>query len=57
MRTMDTKRLLNTLPVIQTQFDALLNFNVRALCILFKHTGQGHCLAVMGEGIVLNSSI
>lgn len=31
MRTMDTKDLLNTLPVIQTQFDALLKFDVRAL--------------------------
>lgn len=28
MRTMNTKDLLNTLPVIQIQFDALLNFNV-----------------------------
>ncbi|XP_036031055.1 phosphatidylinositol-binding clathrin assembly protein-like isoform X2 [Onychomys torridus] len=27
MRTMNTNELLNTLPVIQTQFDALLNFN------------------------------
>ncbi|XP_042523457.1 phosphatidylinositol-binding clathrin assembly protein-like [Dipodomys spectabilis] len=27
MRTMNTKKLLNILPVIQTQFDALLNFN------------------------------
>ncbi|XP_064133898.1 phosphatidylinositol-binding clathrin assembly protein-like [Loxodonta africana] len=27
MRTMNTKELLNTLPVIQIQFDALLNFN------------------------------
>nr|KAF6435885.1 hypothetical protein HJG63_012598 [Rousettus aegyptiacus] len=27
MRTMDTKDLLNTLPVIQTQFDALLKFD------------------------------
>ena len=31
MRTMDTEQLLNTLPVIQIQFDALLNFNVRGL--------------------------
>nr|KAF6492459.1 hypothetical protein HJG59_009661 [Molossus molossus] len=30
MRTMNTKDLLNTLPVIQTQFDALLNFNASA---------------------------
>ncbi|KAK2494937.1 hypothetical protein MC885_013875 [Smutsia gigantea] len=27
MRTMNTRDLLNTLPVIQTQFDALLGFN------------------------------
>lgn len=31
MRSMNTNELLNTLPVIQTQFDALLNFNVRVL--------------------------
>lgn len=31
MRTMDTNDLLNILPVIQTQFDALLKFDVRAL--------------------------
>ncbi|DAA13240.1 TPA: phosphatidylinositol-binding clathrin assembly protein-like [Bos taurus] len=30
MRTMNTKELLNTLPVIQIQFDALLNFNANA---------------------------
>ncbi|XDB66624.1 hypothetical protein ABFV05_020240 [Capra hircus] len=30
MRTMNTKKLLNTLPVIQIQFDALLNFNANA---------------------------
>ncbi|OWK04347.1 hypothetical protein Celaphus_00016182, partial [Cervus elaphus hippelaphus] len=30
MRTMNTKQLLNTLPVIQIQFDALLNFNANA---------------------------
>ncbi|XP_054574359.1 phosphatidylinositol-binding clathrin assembly protein-like isoform X4 [Eptesicus fuscus] len=30
MRNMNTKDLLNTLPVIQTQFDALLSFNANA---------------------------
>nr|KAF6359994.1 hypothetical protein mMyoMyo1_010956 [Myotis myotis] len=30
MRNMNTKDLLNTLPVIQTQFDALLGFNANA---------------------------
>ncbi|XP_008586166.1 PREDICTED: phosphatidylinositol-binding clathrin assembly protein-like [Galeopterus variegatus] len=27
IRTMNTEKLLNTLPVLQTQLDALLNFN------------------------------
>lgn len=49
MRTMNTKELLNTLPVIQTQFDALLNFNVRALEILLKNTGKWLCLTVGGR--------
>ncbi|XP_077002124.1 uncharacterized protein LOC143671064 [Tamandua tetradactyla] len=61
MRTLSTKELLNTLPVIQTQFDALLNFNANpdeltngiihaAFMLLFKD-----CLrlfAAYNEGIL-----
>ncbi|XP_004779397.2 phosphatidylinositol-binding clathrin assembly protein-like isoform X1 [Mustela putorius furo] len=61
MRTMDTKRLLNTLPVIQTQFDALLNFNANpdeltngiihaAFMLLFKDSLR--LFAAYNEGIL-----
>ncbi|XP_064430856.1 phosphatidylinositol-binding clathrin assembly protein-like isoform X2 [Mirounga angustirostris] len=61
MRTMDTKQLLNTLPVIQTQFDALLNFNANpdeltngiihaAFTLLFKDSLR--LFAAYNEGIL-----
>ncbi|XP_035581466.1 uncharacterized protein LOC113930548 isoform X3 [Zalophus californianus] len=61
MRTMDTKQLLNTLPVIQTQFDALLNFNANpdeltngivhaAFMLLFKDSLR--LFAAYNEGIL-----
>uniref|UniRef100_A0A8D1NW66 ENTH domain-containing protein n=1 Tax=Sus scrofa TaxID=9823 RepID=A0A8D1NW66_PIG len=61
MRTMNTKELLNTLPVIQTQFDALLNFNANpdeltngiihaAFLLLFKDSLR--LFAAYNEGIL-----
>nr|XP_012613332.1 prefoldin subunit 3 isoform X3 [Microcebus murinus] len=61
MRTMKTKELLNTLPVIQTQFDALLNFNANpdeltngiihaAFMLLFKDALR--LFAAYNEGIL-----
>ncbi|XP_037676893.1 phosphatidylinositol-binding clathrin assembly protein-like [Choloepus didactylus] len=61
MRTLNTKELLNTLPVIQTQFDALLNFNANpdeltngiihaAFVLLFKDSLR--LFAVYNEGIL-----
>ncbi|XP_049500498.1 phosphatidylinositol-binding clathrin assembly protein-like isoform X1 [Panthera uncia] len=61
MRTMDTKQLLNTLPVIQIQFDALLNFNANpdqltngiihaAFMLLFKDSLR--LFAAYNEGIL-----
>uniref|UniRef100_A0A8D2HDF3 ENTH domain-containing protein n=1 Tax=Urocitellus parryii TaxID=9999 RepID=A0A8D2HDF3_UROPR len=61
MRAMNTKDLLNTLPVIQTQLDALLNFNVRpdeltngiihaAFMLLFKDSLR--LFAAYNEGIL-----
>nr|XP_045360354.1 phosphatidylinositol-binding clathrin assembly protein-like [Camelus bactrianus] len=61
MRTMNTKELLNTLPVIQTQFDALLNFNANpdeltngiihaAFMLLFKDSLR--LFAAYNEGIL-----
>ncbi|XP_020745204.1 prefoldin subunit 3 isoform X1 [Odocoileus virginianus] len=61
MRTMNTKELLNTLPVIQVQFDALLNFNANAddltngiihaaFMLLFKDSLR--LFAVYNEGIL-----
>lgn len=54
MRTLDTKQLLNTLLVIQIQFDALLNFNVRALWILSTQPVNDVVEQQVGEGIVWN---
>lgn len=35
MRTMNTEKLLKTIPIIQNQMDALLDFNVSAgFCLL-----------------------
>ncbi|XP_061034249.1 phosphatidylinositol-binding clathrin assembly protein-like [Eubalaena glacialis] len=61
MRTMNTKELLNTLPVIQTQFDALLYFNAdpdeitngiihAAFMLLFKDSLR--LFAAYNEGIL-----
>uniref|UniRef100_G1TWJ3 ENTH domain-containing protein n=1 Tax=Oryctolagus cuniculus TaxID=9986 RepID=G1TWJ3_RABIT len=61
MRTMNTKELLNILPVIQTQFDALLNFNANpdeltngiiyaAFMLLFKDSLR--LFAAYNEGIL-----
>nr|XP_036271690.1 phosphatidylinositol-binding clathrin assembly protein-like [Pipistrellus kuhlii] len=61
MRNMNTKDLLNTLPVIQTQFDALLGFNANAneltnciiraaFMLLFKDSLR--LFAVYNEGIL-----
>ncbi|XP_014635059.1 PREDICTED: phosphatidylinositol-binding clathrin assembly protein-like [Ceratotherium simum simum] len=61
MRTMNTKELLNTLPVIQIQFDALLNFNANsdeltngiihaAFMLLFKDSLR--LFAAYNEGIL-----
>nr|XP_040143389.1 phosphatidylinositol-binding clathrin assembly protein-like isoform X1 [Ictidomys tridecemlineatus] len=61
MRTMNTKDLLNTLPVIQTQLDALLNFNAKpdeltngiihaAFMLLFKDSLR--LFAAYNEGIL-----
>lgn len=33
MRTMNTEKLLKTIPIIQNQMDALLDFNVSAVCL------------------------
>jgi hypothetical protein len=45
MRTMNTNKLLNTLPVIQIQLDALLNFSVRSL----KNINKWYNLTVSGR--------
>ncbi|XP_058146968.1 phosphatidylinositol-binding clathrin assembly protein-like [Dasypus novemcinctus] len=61
MRTLNTKDLLNTLPVIQIQFDALLNFNANpeeltngiihaAFMLLFKDSLR--LFAAYNEGIL-----
>ncbi|XP_045328059.1 phosphatidylinositol-binding clathrin assembly protein-like isoform X1 [Leopardus geoffroyi] len=61
MRTMDTKQLLNTLPVIQIQLDALLHFNANpdqltngiihaAFMLLFKDSLR--LFAAYNEGIL-----
>lgn len=61
MRTMNTKDLLNTLRVIQTQFDALLSFNANpheltngiiraAFMLLFKDSL--HLFAAYNDGIL-----
>ncbi|XP_048652770.1 phosphatidylinositol-binding clathrin assembly protein-like [Marmota marmota marmota] len=61
MRIMNTKDLLNTLPVIQTQLDALLNFNAKpdeltngiihaAFMLLFKDSLR--LFAAYNEGIL-----
>ncbi|XP_023581659.1 phosphatidylinositol-binding clathrin assembly protein-like, partial [Trichechus manatus latirostris] len=61
MRTMNTKELLNTLPVIQIQLDALLNFNANpdqltngiihaAFMLLFKDSLR--LFAAYNEGII-----
>ncbi|XP_023564232.1 phosphatidylinositol-binding clathrin assembly protein-like [Octodon degus] len=61
MRTMNTKQLLDTLPVIQIQFDALLNFNATpdeltnsiihaAFLLLFKDSLR--LFAAYNEGIL-----
>lgn len=34
MRTMNTEKLLKTVPIIQNQMDALLDFNVSFICRL-----------------------
>lgn len=36
MRTMNTEKLIKTLPIIQNQLDALLDFQVQELLPLFK---------------------
>ncbi|XP_039078608.1 phosphatidylinositol-binding clathrin assembly protein-like isoform X1 [Hyaena hyaena] len=61
MRTMDTKELLNILPIVQIQFDALLNFNANpdqltngiilaAFKLLFKDSLR--LFAAYNEGIL-----
>lgn len=42
MRTMNTEKLLKTIPIIQNQMDALLDFNVSAACLRLSSYGAVH---------------
>lgn len=55
MRTMSTEKLLKTVPIIQNQMDALLDFNVSlamcrtdAICLMCKKRNAVKCAKVQG---------
>lgn len=47
MRTMNTEKLLKTVPIIQNQMDVLLDFNVSCLCLHFTCVSYSLCFGVI----------